>query len=230
MASQTEIIFVHGWGFDRACWDAWISLLDARLSQSFYDRGYFGSPNHLNQKETRASSRIVVAHSLGAHFLRNDMLAGADLLVLISCFAQFHAGNLDTTASKMITQAMRRKLSRSPSTVLSDFYERNGVPSVFVADASQLDIDLLLEDLDLLDEHTLDLDTLAKVPLKLVLHGAHDQINPLYNSHLLCQALPGAVLAVHPTGPHALPIKHPAWCIDRINEFAQIRSEIAARA
>jgi pimeloyl-[acyl-carrier protein] methyl ester esterase len=106
MASQTEIIFVHGWGFDRACWDAWISLLDARLSQSFYDRGYFGSPNHLNQKETRASSRIVVAHSLGAHFLRNDMLAGADLLVLISCFAQFHAGNLDTTASKMITQAI----------------------------------------------------------------------------------------------------------------------------
>jgi pimeloyl-[acyl-carrier protein] methyl ester esterase len=228
--NQIELILVHGWGFDLNCWEAWHSLAGKQLTQLFYDRGYFGAPDRLDVIMPTDRMRVVVAHSLGAHFLTPEILDKAHLLVIVAGFGQYHDGSTEQRRSRATTEAMRRKVSRSPLTVVSDFHNRCGYTTVFIADTSTFNTDLLATDLDLLDEHRLDLSILAKIPKTLLLHGGADQINPLRNSELLCEALPGAILRVHPEAPHALPFTHPKWCIDMINELVPIRSDVSTPA
>jgi pimeloyl-ACP methyl ester carboxylesterase len=224
------MVLVHGWGFDHSCWEPWCSLATQQVSQIFYDRGYFGAPKHLDALMPTDRIRVVVAHSLGAHFLTRDILEGATLLVLIASFSQYHDGFFEQRHSRATTEAMRRKVIRSPLTVVSDFHNRCGYTTVFIADTSAFHTDLLATDLDLLDQHKLDFHLLEKIPKKLILHGGADQINPLKNSELLRDALPDAILKLHPQAPHAMPFTHPDWCIDAINEVVPIRSDVNAHA
>jgi hypothetical protein len=228
--NQIELVLVHGWGFDLNCWEPWHSLAGNQLTQLFYDRGYFGAPNRLDVLMPTDRTRVVVAHSLGAHFLTSEILDDAQLLVIIAGFGQYHDGFSDQRRSRATTEAMRRKVSRSPLTVVSDFHNRCGYTTVFIADTSTFHTDLLATDLDLLDEHRLDLKALSKIPKTLLLHGGVDEINPLQNSELLRDALPGAILKVHPEAPHALPFTHARWCIDAINELVPIRSDVSTPA
>ena len=229
MKKQLELILIHGWGFDQTCWEAWQPFAGNQVQQ-LYNRGYFGAPNRLEALTPTERVRVVVAHSLGGHFLTPELLEGTHLLVLASSFGQYHDGSSDQRRSRATTEAMRRKVIRSPLTVVSDFHNRCGYETVFIADTSTFNTDLLATDLDLLDQHSLDLDLLAKIPKKLLLHGGKDEINPLYSSELLQNRLPGAVLKVHPDAPHALPFTHPKWCLEMINELVPISSDISTPA
>jgi pimeloyl-ACP methyl ester carboxylesterase len=227
---QFDLTLIHGWGFDQTCWEAWQPFLGKETRQELYNRGYFGPSNRLEALTPTERIRVVVAHSLGAHFLTPELLDGAQLLVLFASFGQYHDSFSDQRRSRATTEAMKRKVVRSPLTVVSDFHNRCGYESVFIADTSTFNTDLLAADLDLLDQHSLDLDQLAKIPKKILLHGGKDEISPLASSELLQNRLPGAVLKVHPDATHALPFTHPKWCMEMINELVPISSDISTPA
>jgi len=227
---QIELVLVHGWGFDQTCWEAWQPLFGNEVPQQLYNRGYFGRSNRLDALMPSDRLKVVVAHSLGGHFLTPEILEGTHLLVLIASFAQYHDGFSDQRRSRATTEAMRRKVIRSPLTVVSDFHSRCGYTTVFIADTSTFNTDLLAADLDLLDQHNLDLNLIAKLPKTLLLQGGKDEINPVCSGELLKEKLPAAVLKVHPDAPHALPFTHPKWCIEMINELVPINSDIGTPA
>jgi len=228
--NQIELILVHGWGFESGCWEDWQKLAGLQLTEQPYERGYFGRRNQLESLPPPQGRRVVVAHSLGAHFLTPELLAKTELLVLVASFGQYHDGFTDQRRSRATTEAMRRKVIRSPLMVVADFHTRCGYKTAFIADSSTFNTDLLAADLELLDQHRIDAKILANIPKVLLLHGGNDEINPISNSELLRDALPGSVLKVHPDAPHALPFTHSNWCIDAINEFVPLRADVSTPA
>lgn len=235
---KIELIFQHGWGFDETCWTQWLQQLheipDFAASVQLGDRGYFGNRQELRGFLEDSSLKIVVAHSLGLHFLPEHILTSTDLLMVIAGFQSFHSGDpLAVRRSRRSVARMKQKLHASPATVLSDFwrncYEPAADGSVLLTDTDMatLDSERLLEDLDLLDQSKLDLCRLSGIPSILLLTGSHDAVVPARASHALQQALPGSQLSVVSGAGHALPITHANLCILALRKALGARKQRA---
>lgn len=227
---RTEIILQHGWAFDSSRFDEFAARLEALpqvLSVHKAEEGYFGLPAERPVFSPLASTRIIVAHSLGLHLLDPACLHSAHAVVAISTFASFHEGTpLQIRRSRRLVNAMLAKLDHDPDEVLQDFYRQCFAPEVPDAQTahccgaqSALNLTALKAGLQTLNEHALAGDQLSGKRLILV-HGKQDQIVPVESSRRLCRLAASRRLDVElhviAEAGHALPFTHAELCLQLI--------------
>ena len=222
MNNRVEIILQHGWAFDRNCWRGWLPHLkenadwDVRIQTP--DRGYFGEERKVSPFSNDGAAKIVVAHSLGLHLLPDEVLSGADVLVLAAGFAQFHDGSpLHQKRSRRTINMMLQKLSESPLDVISEFYSNCYHPlltsqMLLMRDIQTVNAELLISDLELLNTNRFDLSKVEASKV-LLIHGNEDVIVPLEHSQELNKGLKKSSLVVFEGAGHSLPLTHvaPVW-------------------
>jgi pimeloyl-[acyl-carrier protein] methyl ester esterase len=235
MEMNFEWILQHGWGFDGSAWREWTARLAEDNSRKHIvhvaERGYFGDAEVKPSFSQEKTFKVVVAHSLGLHLLNERVLPEADLIVLVSSFVAFHSdSDEESRRSRKLVSRMLKKLTTEPETVLADFYKNCYSPfsdhtSVLPGDGSKLNVDLLLSDLKLLDEHVFTVGSLPCDATLLVLHGDKDQIVDVEAIDEIRTVRPvNRCITISGAG-HALPFTHAEACLMAIsNELAQSRN------
>jgi pimeloyl-[acyl-carrier protein] methyl ester esterase len=211
---NTEIIAVHGWGFDRQFWAPWKKMLDSSVRLSCYDRGYFdrpASPLFKGDKE----AQLLFVHSFGLHLCEEDLFEEADLLVIYGGFRKFHPQAAQfRNRSRQILRQMIIRFSEAPEEVLAKFRENAFQPEEPASYSYEsMNRKLLLEDLQRLDRSSLSVQLLQKPREICILHGAADSIVPNAKGREL-HSLAGSrsrYLEAKQAG-HALPVTHAAQC------------------
>ncbi len=211
-----DVVAQHGWGFGAWCWDRWREVLPAGFALHCPDRGYFGPAVVVT-----ARPRIVLAHSLGLHWLAPQLWA-AELIVIISGFRSFHAASArQARRSRRTVEQMLVRLEREPAALLADFYARCGA----VPDRSwpaALDAAGLRRDLQRLQDSVLELSAIPAAAQVLILHGRRDHVVPVERAEELHKLLPNSALAIVAEAGHALPLTHVRACWERIEWAWQI--------
>jgi pimeloyl-[acyl-carrier protein] methyl ester esterase len=231
---RVEIILQHGWGFDSRVWNSWIPQLCALTRTVIVhtgERGYYGAPALAPTFVDSKSYKVVVAHSLGFHLLRPEVLAEANAIYLLAGFLSFHPEDqLSNKRSKRITRAMREKLCQNPNAVLRDFLKlcyasnkdlsnrENAVPLCTVASEEFVDKQRLLEDLDILDHNDLlsEAATIKEDATLCLFHGTADRVVSPDKSIEIATVLHNAKLVLLENATHALPTTHSALCVETL--------------
>ncbi len=205
-----DVVAQHGWGFGAWCWDGWRDVLPAGFVLHCPDRGYFGPA-----VAVAARPRIVLAHSLGLHFLSPQLWA-AELIVVVSGFRNFHsAGAHQARRSRRTVARMLARLEREPAALLADFYTRCGAPSDSRWTGA-IEVDGLRRDLQLLQESVLELSAIPAAAQVLILHGRRDRVVPVERAEELHELLPNSALTIVAEAGHALPLTHVRTCWQRV--------------
>jgi pimeloyl-[acyl-carrier protein] methyl ester esterase len=202
----SEVHFYHGWGFNADLWKNWVRM--ASFSRyHLFDRGYTGNPHGPEDFRDDSKIRIVIAHSFGLHFIPEDVIRQAGLIVIIGGFEQFHPEG-DRASRKKLARMINR-FSEMPLTVMTDFYTNCMYPEKqIVGSPGKLELDLLGEDLGLLNEsRLLTLDALRNKSV-LLFHGRDDIIVPSVQSVALHSLLPGSRLIEIARAGHMIPLTH----------------------
>jgi pimeloyl-[acyl-carrier protein] methyl ester esterase len=247
---RVEVILQHGWGFDSRIWSGWIPHLSAICDTTIIhagERGYYGAsafdPEFIDSK----SFKIVIAHSLGLHFLSPESLAQTNAFYLLSSFLSFHPEDqLSNKRSKRLLRAMREKLSITPYMVLRDFIRLcyatehdardtgKTIPMITIPTDEPLDKGRLMEDLDLLDHCDLlgGIDKINEKALLCLFHGTADRVVSPDKAIELGTILPRAKLMLVENGSHALPTTHGAVCIETLKDslFSLLETFTSAQA
>lgn len=205
-----KILLQHGWAYDPNMWNEWISFLPE--TPLVANRGYF-SPSEDNSSDFK-DAQVIVTHSLGLHFLSADHFQNCKLLLILSGFQEFHpASNESRKFSLKVIEKMLREVELQNDSVLTKFYQRALRPVKEEA-LTQENIfwSPLGRDLCFLNENTLDLSPIKKIPKVLILHGDSDAIVPVEKSFSLAEQLPNSEVTLIPNAGHALPLSHPKEC------------------
>lgn len=214
MRLSAEILAFHGWGFDRNAWSVWQDYLAPFCRLQTFDRGYYGQPHNPEFSEPDAR-KIIFAHSYGLHLCPPRLLESYDLLVIFSGFISLHpeAPRLQKK-SRLILQRMRNRFAIEPAAVICDFMQRCYAPATYEAClSSELDLNLLAEDLRLLDHSRISTAALEKARQIHILYGTEDRIVPAEQGHALFEALrPHAQYHEVRGAGHGLPFSHMPQC------------------
>jgi len=208
----------HGWGFDAHLWKHWQEPLKPFGTFNAYDRGYFKEPKTLGAVKPSEKS-VLISHSYGLHWIEENQLAHADMLIILSGFLSFHPYAAQyRRRSRLIMQEMINQFEINPEQVLRKFYENCFAPQEAPETGFRdLNHRLMLEDLQLLQNAELEIDTLKKVGKICILHGSEDQIVPYKKGRQLYTHLQGhsQYFEIRDAG-HALPLTHHQQCIEFI--------------
>jgi len=211
---KAEVAAYHGWGFDRYCWEPWRDVIPPDIDLSCFDRGYFGDSESVEFGDYGAA-RIVFAHSYGLHLCPVQMLSKADLLVVFGGFITFHPHAARyRRRSRLVLREMIRQMEQKPTDVLHEFWKNAYHPQPPPdLEHGQMYKSLLLDDLQNLDESTLDIETLKKPGKICILHGSSDGIVPKAKGRGLYGKFSdqSSYFEVKEAG-HALPFTHPDQC------------------
>ena len=202
----SEVHFYHGWGFNADLWKNWVRM--ASFSRyHLFDRGYTGNPHGPENFRDDSEIRIVISHSFGLHFIPEDVIRQASLVVIIGGFEQFHPE--DDRISRKKLGRMINRFNEMPLTVMTDFYTNCMYPEKrIVGSPGKLELDLLGEDLMHLNESKLlTLDALRDKSV-LLLHGRDDIVVPPVQSVALHSLLPGSRLIEIARAGHMIPLTH----------------------
>jgi len=247
------VIALHGWGLSSATWEGWASAWAPEARVQLFERGYFASPREVSwpsevtrsAEEARSSeaahsggraepgpssvpppgpSRVLLIHSMGILFASPELLAGADLLVLLASFPHFHpASEREGARSRRLLGRMRRRFPADPGGVLREFRHRCDLPEVdkeVTLERVGFDAARLAGDLDLLETGRAQLPESRRRPALCLLYGTHDQIVPLPSRPGEEWGLPLASERVHlaliPGAGHGLPLTHPEACLAQV--------------
>ena len=193
-----NLLFVHGWGFDRSFWQPLAALL-ADLPQAIDDRGYFGTPEAVSS----GGPFIAVTHSFGTMRVLAAPPAGLVGVLAINGFARFAASPDYPGVPPRVIDRMLRRFDEAPRTVLSEFRRQCGGD----ADFGEIDAALLHEDLSRLRH---DEAPLPPVPV-VSLQGTRD---PLLPEAMRAQVFEGAAVrrVDCANGGHLLPREAPEFC------------------
>jgi len=133
-----QIIAMHGWSGNSSIWNQWKELFEKKgwLWQSG-DRGYClnksFNPKWLNDKKSKdekTSSRTIIAHSLGAHLLSEEILLKASTIILLSSFSRFIPKVGETRALKAGLKGMKKALgTKNEKQMLNNFFQKACYPS-----------------------------------------------------------------------------------------------------
>ena len=246
--AAVQLLFAHGWGYDRHFWAPLAERLAERLpgqppgEQRFIDLGFRGPAQTPQLDPTRP--RVAIGHSLGFAWLLREGIA-CDALVAINGFTRFTAderGDWPGVAARPLAR-MRRQFARQPQAVWADFRDRCGAgdgngdgdgDSNGQCDGDQPDFDLArmseglgwLADWDLRDARLpapTPVPTLVPTPVPtLALAGDADRIVPPALSRASF-AGPDCRLEWRSGGDHLLPRSAPDWCAERIARFIEGR-------
>ncbi|WP_374410268.1 alpha/beta fold hydrolase [Novosphingobium colocasiae] len=201
-----NLLFLHGWGFDRHLWDALRPLLP-QGDHAVDDRGYFCAQH---RPEITAPC-LAVTHSFGTMRLLDDPPAGLVGLVAINGFSRFARSEAGPGVPRRVIAQMLAGFDADPARVLRQFRAGCGVADAFPA----IDAAMLRDDLVMLRDGTA---PTATVPV-LSLEGGRDHL--LDPDTRAAQFLgTGLERREHPDAGHMLPLTHPAWCAQQIGAFA----------
>jgi len=217
MLANIELYFVHGWGYDASVWDKWLPQLRPDVTPYIFNRGYFKANKQNFTFNISARFKVVIAHSLGLHYIRPIDFSQIHMLVLISSFRQFHEHSQNYKYSQKQVALMKQRLIIDPETLLADFYSNCGQRSK-ANETTLINRQLLYDDLILLDTNEIDLDVLKPIPQILLLHGGYDGVVDIKHSKRLNEQLPNSQLFRHRRAGHALPSINSQWCINTIQK------------
>jgi len=215
MITNTELYFIHGWGFDNKVWDPWLDCLAQSIRANIFDRGYFKNRKYDFKFNISGCAKIVISHSFGLHHLSANDFSQIEMLVIISGFRYFHEYSSNRELSEKQIELMKRKLLLNPARLLGDFYSACGLKENRISSAL-INRELLYEDLALLNKNQIDLESIKSIPSILLLHGAEDNIINHEYSRRLHDLLPHSKLFINDKEGHALPLTDPYWCINNI--------------
>jgi pimeloyl-[acyl-carrier protein] methyl ester esterase len=211
---MTEIVFVHGWGFDARAWDRVRQGLPDFETEAV-DLGFYGRP-----AGTSANGRepvIAVGHSLGFLWLLHERPFPWRALVSVSGMARFaRAPGYAHGVAPRVLDAMIAKLRQAPDEVVAEFFGRCGIDGDVGdgLDESRLGEALIwLKDWDARDEFA------AEESPVLALFAEDDAIVPRALSETNFAARANTTVAARADGGHALPVTRAGWCAERIREF-----------
>lgn len=215
-------LFYHGWGFSPSCWSSWASFLPQQqgIKTFYYDKGYFGTP--FTSQSSGDQERIFVAHSLGAHFLPFENMTKSDVVILIGSFIHFHPNEKQQKEiSQLKLERMHERLQSKPDSVLKSFYRECFFPlknfNEIIPDLKKIERTLLMEDLVLLNTHSIPAKKLRQVKKVVIFHGQQDRIVSLEKSHELHQIIPKSSLYILPDQGHSdFLLKSPQYIIERV--------------
>lgn len=213
MSDKTPVLLQHGWGFDRSMWEPWLQS-GPDFDFLIPDRGYFGNP----VEPDISYAKIAVSHSLGLHFLPDELFPKLNLLVIISGFQEFHPNTpIERTFSQRIVRHMLKNLIDDTNTVLKGFYKNCYFPAAPDSQINhQPETSLLNRDLEMLDRHKMNIETLRKAARIVIIHGMKDAIVPHNKAYQLQYSLPGSEIITAEDGGHMIPVTHREWCVNHI--------------
>ncbi len=168
---MTHFVFCHGFGFDIHFWER-IAPYFSKEKCSFIDLGYFN--NRIENRYLDDQAIIGIGHSIGLSKLIS-MHNNFDCLIGLNSFINFLGADQSTykKRQKELT-ALRLSFLRDPDSTLRSFYLRCGARELIACnDFSNLDLDLILSDLQLLQNEY----RLPEVPT-LVLSSDDDMVVP----------------------------------------------------
>jgi pimeloyl-[acyl-carrier protein] methyl ester esterase len=203
-----ETFFFHGWGYDQSVWNKWLLYLPKRSAVYTEERGYFEKVVPISCSPKKGF-RIIIAHSLGFHFIPERLLASCDLLVLISSFTQFFS---KASAKKMLDQVEKKEKE-----VLEKFYEWSSYPAKNSFPLpTTIHWDRLGEDLRFLLQSVKNISLLQKIPEVLLFHGDRDKIvSPIQSMHIHEKLGNSKCIIVNGVG-HDLPLVRAEFCLKKI--------------
>lgn len=222
---STEIIFQHGWAFDSTAWNGWRAALNTSrpdVTCLIGERGYFGLPKLAPQFSNRATQKILMTHSLGLHLIGDELLANCDELYILNGFLHFHPTNQTSKKrSQRVLRMMTEKMTTDPESVLNDFWRNCYSPwigSTPLVRPVGFETNLLVEDLQILDKHTVDVDALQQITTVVLLSAGADQVVRRETAAELAEAIPSAVSITVPHVSHAFPLTHVETCVQFLNQ------------
>jgi pimeloyl-[acyl-carrier protein] methyl ester esterase len=200
-------VFVHGWGYHAGLWEDVIALCP-ELSVSRADLGFVaGGPAGV---ETWPEDSIAIGHSLGLLWLLQQERRFRALVSVqgFDCFCcHVPTGRVE---------AMRRGLKQNAAATLGNFWRSCGTPDF--ANPEDLNVDKLDEGLDWLMNWNATGKAAALDCPVLALAARDDPIVPATMSASIWGE---KNVTWSDEGGHALPLRRPEWCADRIKEFAR---------
>jgi malonyl-ACP O-methyltransferase BioC len=214
--SHIEILFQHGWGFDKNIWKRWEQPLSS-YNLIFSDKGYFKNECDLSFS-SKKTYKVCIAHSFGLHLLEKDLFDKSDLLIIISGFLNFQSSSIE---------AMKKKFKELPYAVLKSFYKRAFFPDIYPNfQINESDLILLEKDLFLLSENNFDINLLKKIPKIILLHGEKDKIIPFSKSEEIISLLPNAEIHEIEGAGHALIHTHADSCLSHLKNNLPLKDNI----
>lgn len=223
-----EVVLQHGWALDSTMWNRWAETarrFEPTINIKVAERGYFSTPPMQPTFTENESLKILIVHSLGLHLAPRSLFEKANLLVIISSFANFHNGTeKETRLSQIAVRRMMQKLDREPVQVVKDFYHNCGFPIDYgIEKSAQLkNLPLLKSDLELLDRSSINSELLRLPGEILILHGEQDAIAPSYHAMRLREVCMRGGVEVHKQATHALPYEQPSWCLEQIQKSLMV--------
>ena len=213
---MTQIYAVHGWAGHAEQWTYWRRLMEQRQwPVQVMERGYGNNAPTQPSWTNEAGPRVVIAHSLGLHFLPSPLLQEATALVLLGCFTAFVPEGRNGRSTQAGLKGMRAALgSEGEGPMLERFFQRAIQPlSPGACPPSPLLKGLSSEGRQRLDDDLVLLETCRTLPRGwpsnarvLVIQGEQDAVvHPSSHQQLLDQ-LGSQVERVHrgPDWGHAL--------------------------
>ena len=111
---MTQILAVHGWAGHAEQWTYWRRLMERRKwPMQVMERGYGNNSPTRPSWTDKAGPRVVIAHSLGLHFLPAPLLQEATALVLLGCFTAFVPEGRNGRSTQAGLKGMRAALGLS---------------------------------------------------------------------------------------------------------------------
>lgn len=213
-----DFYFYHGWAFPPGVWNSVINLVKSQLQSQtgvnpdFYinNRGYF-SDSAAIVRMRQGDLQVVVTHSLGLHFVPVSLLHKADLLVCISGFHYFHL--IDEEKSQKIVEKTIKAVQSDPGTLLNEFYSNVFSPqpvsqNYMVEEISNIRINRLIEDLQLLHTNKISERIFPESCKILLFHGLKDRIVDVNHTRKWMMGMNQTSGRVFDNGGHALPVTH----------------------
>lgn len=226
-----DFYFYHGWAFPPGIWNSVINQIKrslpeiAGINPDFYvnNRGYFSEPSAIVRMR-QSDLQIVVAHSLGLHFVPVSLLHKADVLISISGFLDFHA--IQPDLSKKVVERMIKQFDNHPSDVLKEFYSNvfhpaPVSPNFQFDDVSNIRLARLLEDLMFLNSNQLSERIFPDSCQIYLFHGNQDRIVPAAHTQQWMMGMNQTSGRIVIGGGHALPVTHSDEIVQGINKAIQ---------
>ncbi len=174
---------------------------------------------------------IVITHSLGLHFVPQEIIEQSKLFVIIGSFARFYSTDLIEQKYELtIIKRMKTQLKNNPLTLISEFRKNCGLPLATDTlsqglNAQKLNYNQLNNDLTFLESVSLNLSSLKVKPNVLIIHGSKDKIINVNKSEQLktyfetVLKLTNVKLVIKLGANHALPILQTQFCLDQILQY-----------
>jgi len=186
-----QVIAMHGWSGDSNTWQMWAKHFKKSgwLWQST-ERGYGKTPPfspiwRTYSRQACYQRRVVIAHSLGLHLTKSEILRHATDVVLLGCFSRFIPNGIESRSLKTALQGMQKHLGTvKEKAMLNNFLQKACLPDpinslipgpiekgLSIAGRKKLKIDLEL----LIQTHKLPIDLPERARV-LIIQGTEDSI------------------------------------------------------